>query len=240
MTESVSKLKVAGKIMDAVATLFIGCVMIILFWIGIIRPLMTDLEIDKLSLKQVGEVLCDAIGGDEKAIKELERLSHRNRVSTYHGLSDVYRYSAARAAGLDFKSEIQDYSKVNFEKSNAVIIGAIDSADDVVLLSLLRHVEPLFNDDVRAKKLEIANKMEASTRVKNHAIFSLYSTFSDGDKERLKSCKAKLEDKFSSDLAFLRFNTRGACIDGLVDVGFDTFWKNIVEGYKTKSKESEK
>jgi len=237
--ESINRKKV-GKILDAIVTVLIGCVMVVLFWIGIIRPLTAELEIDKLSIKQVKAVLCDAIGGDEKAIKELERLSHRNRVSTYHGLSVVYRYSSARAAGLDFKSDNLDYSKVDFEKSNAIITGAIESADDMVLLSLLRHVEPLFNDDVRAEKLEVANNMKTSTRVKNHAIFSLYTTFSDGEKERLKSCKAKLEDKFSGDLSFLRFNTRGACIEDLEDVGFDTYWKNLVENLQTSSTKSEK
>lgn len=230
MTEKVNKRKVALLVVETFELFAVLFIVLYIMWVGLYKPMFTAIELDKLALKQVNAVFCDAVGGSEAALKELEKLNHRHRFQTYDALHRAYRYSAAHAAGItSFKTDNQDLSKINFEKSNALVFEAFYSADDDTLLSFLRKIEPLFDDDVRSKKLDESNKTQISSWAKNHATFNVYSTFSDSEKEKLQICKARLEDKLSGVFTFFNTTSAGTCIDELPEVGPGMIWKALWE-----------
>lgn len=221
MENDKKKFALAKKIAQTTIGLLTWVILIFLTDIIYFEPLFKDIDYKLSNSLKAVEEFPKAAKGDQESIARLERLSHKNLSVAYLMLDSIYRTDALKAAGVDMNDPNASFDSVDLSKSRDLILRAVDEIGDFELLLLLQSAEVQFDDSKRDTMLAGVDDLGTGEIIKNQIKFSAKSAFDQATRERLKSCKARLDEKFSNRIMLLvYFRDYGFCTDTPPDGSF--------------------
>ncbi len=200
-----------GAIKDASLALLV-LIHVAFLWLILFKPFL-EKTIYRISQSyQAMESFRSARSANElnNSIENLEKLTHEGSGVAYVLLQSIYRVEDLKRSGIDLRESNADLESVDFTQSDDLLRRAFLTADDIELQFILRSNSSLFSEmDIEEKDMN-GNPLKASTI--NSMKISSMSTLTQEEKDELKACLAKLNEKFPSGFwMILNYHSVGTC-----------------------------